>query len=895
MPEPFDPYHRWLGIPLEEQPPNHYRLLGIQPFESNRDVIDSVAFRHISYLQEITDGPHVREAQRLLNELVGARRCLLDPETKAIYDAELKTKLADQNKPPKAAPAVRAQRSEKEESSTSPPPKVSQRASAPPAASQKKPPVAATAPSKKQERHGQATEQTSKKPTHLIVGGVAAALAVLVVVAGLFLLGGGDEEDENRQTKETTERVARVDQAARKSKPSASVDTKSVPDDIVAKADPDTTPLPDVRVEKPADPEDSSASPQTQNVPSAVAIPSAELPGQIDSLLLWLDASDSSSVEADDNALFDKWKDKSGKGCHATADGADRGPELVPDVLGGHSVARFSGSQCLQIESKSTLFKMGAEYTFIFVARGQDGTLLSKGSGDSAGSIAMRDGVASLRSDGKNLNADGDNGKDFRVRAVVADEDSLRWHVDGQPNETHSTAEHSIQSTSRVRIGAFQKRGKGLHEFFDGELAELLVYNRTLADDERLTVEAYLREKWLSDGTPPLSMAKAETSPPEEVSDDTNQPDPAVADTEPEVDDAEPAEDGEVEPEVVLPHAHRFVVLTPIKAEATAGSALTVLDDGVILADGTSKSNEAYRITAEIEIAGMTALCLEAMPHDDLPGSGPGYGIAGRFSLADFKVNVRAKGDSDGEREVSFAKALADDGDAGVERLIDGNAKTSWSVRRRGERVAVALIPAQPIGGEGPSVLTVTLLNRENLGCFRLLATSAPKPEELLDSGNAIDGEQDDRFALFVNVAGDAWVDPEGNAWVKSKDFDGATFGHEGGQSVKHDDEENPVAKTAQRGLTAFRAIVPNGTYEVRLYFSEHWTTDPKRRMFAAFVEQQPARPPMNIFHGPGLGSPDIYTIPKATVTDGRLDVDFQPANEDASTILNGISIRQFR
>ena len=87
MPEPFDPYHRWLGIPLEEQPPNHYRLLGIQPFESNRDVIDSVAIRHISYLQEITDGPHVREAQRLLNEQVGARRCLLDPETKAIYDA----------------------------------------------------------------------------------------------------------------------------------------------------------------------------------------------------------------------------------------------------------------------------------------------------------------------------------------------------------------------------------------------------------------------------------------------------------------------------------------------------------------------------------------------------------------------------------------------------------------------------------------------------------------------------------------------------------------------------------------------------------------------------------------------------------------------------------------
>lgn len=33
MPEPFDPYSEWLGIAPEEQPPDHYRLLGIAPFE----------------------------------------------------------------------------------------------------------------------------------------------------------------------------------------------------------------------------------------------------------------------------------------------------------------------------------------------------------------------------------------------------------------------------------------------------------------------------------------------------------------------------------------------------------------------------------------------------------------------------------------------------------------------------------------------------------------------------------------------------------------------------------------------------------------------------------------------------------------------------------------------
>jgi len=102
MAEKFDPYYRWLGIPPAEQPPNLYRLLGVQPFESDREVIDAVANRHITYLQEITSGPNLTLAQQLLNELAGARRTLLKPEQKAKYDAELKQKLAAKDAPPAA-------------------------------------------------------------------------------------------------------------------------------------------------------------------------------------------------------------------------------------------------------------------------------------------------------------------------------------------------------------------------------------------------------------------------------------------------------------------------------------------------------------------------------------------------------------------------------------------------------------------------------------------------------------------------------------------------------------------------------------------------------------------------------------------------------------------------
>ena len=57
MPEPFDPYHRWLGIPPKEQPPDHYRLLGLQRFEKRPGVIEAAAEERIDSLDAYVVGP----------------------------------------------------------------------------------------------------------------------------------------------------------------------------------------------------------------------------------------------------------------------------------------------------------------------------------------------------------------------------------------------------------------------------------------------------------------------------------------------------------------------------------------------------------------------------------------------------------------------------------------------------------------------------------------------------------------------------------------------------------------------------------------------------------------------------------------------------------------------
>ena len=45
----FDPYYKWLGIHPKDQPPHHYRLLGVELFESDPEVIEAAADRHIAY------------------------------------------------------------------------------------------------------------------------------------------------------------------------------------------------------------------------------------------------------------------------------------------------------------------------------------------------------------------------------------------------------------------------------------------------------------------------------------------------------------------------------------------------------------------------------------------------------------------------------------------------------------------------------------------------------------------------------------------------------------------------------------------------------------------------------------------------------------------------------
>ena len=80
------------------QPPTHYRLLGLQAFESDLEAISAAVMCQSAHLKTYQLGQHAALTQKILNEVSAAKVCLLDPQRKAAYDARLRKDLETRQK-----------------------------------------------------------------------------------------------------------------------------------------------------------------------------------------------------------------------------------------------------------------------------------------------------------------------------------------------------------------------------------------------------------------------------------------------------------------------------------------------------------------------------------------------------------------------------------------------------------------------------------------------------------------------------------------------------------------------------------------------------------------------------------------------------------------------------
>jgi hypothetical protein len=103
----FDPYHRWLAIPRGQRPPTWYQLLGVDPDETDPEVIAEAALRQTNHVRSYQTGPHAEECTALLNEIAQARATLTHSERRKEYDAGLKRQRHHRADVPQSAPVAR--------------------------------------------------------------------------------------------------------------------------------------------------------------------------------------------------------------------------------------------------------------------------------------------------------------------------------------------------------------------------------------------------------------------------------------------------------------------------------------------------------------------------------------------------------------------------------------------------------------------------------------------------------------------------------------------------------------------------------------------------------------------------------------------------------------------
>ena len=78
----------WLGLPAGTWPPDHYRLLGLEPGESDAELIEQRVHQRLDSVRHYQMA-HPEPATEAMNRLAQAYVCLTDPASKQSYDAAL--------------------------------------------------------------------------------------------------------------------------------------------------------------------------------------------------------------------------------------------------------------------------------------------------------------------------------------------------------------------------------------------------------------------------------------------------------------------------------------------------------------------------------------------------------------------------------------------------------------------------------------------------------------------------------------------------------------------------------------------------------------------------------------------------------------------------------------
>jgi len=194
----------------------------------------------------------------------------------------------------------------------------------------------------------------------------------------------------------------------------------------------------------------------------------------------------------------------------------------------------------------------------------------------------------------------------------------------------------------------------------------------------------------------------------------------------------------------------------PESVQSAEGATMKSLDDGSVLATGDVPNDDIYTIEFDTGSTAVTALRLEVLPDESLPGNGPGRGeilADGDFLLTGIRAELIA---GDSTQPIVIASATQDFAAENSEaaKALDDSADTGWSIKgATGKPHAAVFEFAAPIPANARVrlVLEQDFIHQHVIGRFRISATSRPAP--VVASGVPADIEAallDDRDRALV-------------------------------------------------------------------------------------------------------------------------------------------------
>lgn len=224
-------------------------------------------------------------------------------------------------------------------------------------------------------------------------------------------------------------------------------------------------------------------------------------PKAVGNLQWWLDASqgtytDAGSTSATNGQGVQQWNDQSGNARHGTQTTAADKPLYITGAMNGKPVLRFDGvSDYLAFDGT---FLVGTPYTILVVTQitsNQSDNWFVGGNGSTA-NIDLRFGFSST----SNFRlAQGSNSLDAAQTASGVPDmylGSLNTST-GRAIRKNGTLLATDSNTATIASFTSSNIGKkGSGNFFRGDLAEIIIYNKELTQLERETVQCYLSQKY---------------------------------------------------------------------------------------------------------------------------------------------------------------------------------------------------------------------------------------------------------------------------------------------------------------------------------------------------------------------------------------------------------------